>query len=279
MKDKLREVGFVSFLLFLGYLNYGWVFNAFGASHTQKQPASSNSHQAPETDQRGTDSMPLSIKLLNTGKSDKESAQEADAVHETITLTEALVAATVLQFIALIWQGRWIRRSVRAAENALTNLERPYIYVDIATSAASGGDFEGLYFHTVKIICRNYGRSPAILVERATEDACVPTGALPKPLSTTHGILLPEGTAVGAGGESRYKFDKAVESYARDHRKVEEGTHDFFIHGWVRYHDLFGGSHITGFCAKLFRERKRFKESIGFEFTGGKEHNYTRDET
>ena len=82
----------------------------------QEQNRPANSANAAQADQRGTEQSPIAIKLLNTGKSDAEAADEAKRISEKdqldqwsakwiVILTLALVTATVLQFGALLYQG------------------------------------------------------------------------------------------------------------------------------------------------------------------------------
>jgi hypothetical protein len=134
----------------------------------KKQTAPENSPQNTDQDKRGTEDSPLTVKLLNTGKSEPEAAQEAQRIKEQTTrerwatnwsigLTAALVFAAFLQFSGLIGQifvyrkqagimqkalgattkaadaardgADAAKQAARVSEAALTRLERPYLFI------------------------------------------------------------------------------------------------------------------------------------------------------
>ena len=118
------------------------------AQGSQPQPAPGA--QDVGRDQRGTDAAPVVVKLLNSGKSEAEAAAEAERVQEkaaedrwatnwTLGFAGALVLATLLQFLALLWQGRELRKTLRATQRladatllhakALIAIERPALAV------------------------------------------------------------------------------------------------------------------------------------------------------
>jgi hypothetical protein len=94
-------------------------------SPEKQQAARDNSGQETTADKRGTDNLPLSVKLLNTGKSTEEAAKEQQNIDRDFEqkrtadarifwLTFALVIATVLQFAALLFQWWQLKRTVDA---------------------------------------------------------------------------------------------------------------------------------------------------------------------
>jgi hypothetical protein len=98
---------------------------------SKKQTAPENSPQSTDQDKRGTESSPLAIKLLNTGKSEPEAAQEAQRIKEqaarerwatnwTIGLTAALVFAAFLQFSGLVGQIIVYRKQAGIMQKALS---------------------------------------------------------------------------------------------------------------------------------------------------------------
>ena len=46
---------------------------------------------------------------------------------------------------------------------------------------------------------------------------------------------------------------------------------DIFLIGFIRYLDIFGNKHITGYCARFDKDANRFA------LQGGEQYNYTRD--
>jgi hypothetical protein len=116
-----------------------------------------------QANQGASQNAPLNIKLLNTGKTDAEAAQDAHQIDVTNRLTEALIGATVLQFLALIGQGIYLRRSVRVAERALVEVERPWIFRGIVTIRWRDKDAMKPNDWCVKIAWKNVGRMPALI--------------------------------------------------------------------------------------------------------------------
>jgi hypothetical protein len=95
-----------------------------GESHLS-QTGPTPKTQESENDRRGTADAPLIVEVHNPPKTEKEAAEnaaeqnrKASAEWWTIYLTAALVAATLMQFGALSWQGRQLKRSVTVASDA-----------------------------------------------------------------------------------------------------------------------------------------------------------------
>ena len=186
----------------------------------KKQTAPENSPQNTDQDKRGTENSPLTVKLLNTGKSDPEAAQEAQRIKEqtarerwatnwTIGLTAALVFAAFLQFSGLVGQiivyrkqaglmQKALSATTKAADAArdsadvLPAIERPYVLV-------IGGGFLAVSRQVtqdprpiVAYRCGNFGKTPAI-IENLRAGFSRNSNGHPDPpnrVEDTHALLL-----------------------------------------------------------------------------------------
>src|SRR5687767_6071763 len=111
----------------------------------QKTDSPSERPQPSANEQRGSDSLPITVKLLNTGESEDDAKTEAQRIRDeridarrTIRLTEALVWATSLTLIVLVFQSYYLRRSVAHAEQSEERQLRAYIFVDESNWKESG---------------------------------------------------------------------------------------------------------------------------------------------
>lgn len=151
------------------------LFLGGGAQQSPDEQTRSGNNGAPSEDhQPGSEANPIAVKLLNTGESDAAAAQEAKRIAKkdafdksstewTIALTGVLGFATILQFGALFYQGFWLRRSVKVAERALTELERPWVFVHIKPGTQRYIDAFGKECAEVLFEIANYGKAPAII--------------------------------------------------------------------------------------------------------------------
>jgi hypothetical protein len=82
--------------------------------------------QAAQRDQRGTDSFPVSVKLLNSGKTAEERADEAKRIDRQETnndWTMALTGLLALANIGLVLVAIWQRQTLNAQRNAMISQE------------------------------------------------------------------------------------------------------------------------------------------------------------
>ena len=135
----------------------------------QEHPRSEN--QSTSAYQTGTKDRPIFVDVGHTPRSQQEADQEsAKEFRDSATqwgvlgLTGVLAVATVMQFGALLYQGYWLRRSVNVAERALTDLERPYIFVYELSDLKRDNDGRPVISYSAG----NYGKSAAV-IERVRE--------------------------------------------------------------------------------------------------------------
>jgi hypothetical protein len=118
-------------------------------------------NKTPVGDQRGTDQSPISVKILPTAESAERAAAEARREDQKTAnddriarFTERLFWATValsviavFQFLAFLWQGAQLQRTVRATEKEFLASHRPrmrlkHMWLIDQTAWRMGGPFE-----------------------------------------------------------------------------------------------------------------------------------------
>lgn len=222
-------------ILFLSLMVASWAYSP----QVQNAPANRPQPSAPQ--QRGSDSLPITVKLVNTGKTEAEAAQEAQRIEEdrrlanqTYRLNFALFFATVVTLIVLAFQSYWLRRDVRHAELA-TRIDLR-AYVRAALTHHSG---------EVYIRLENVGKTPAQITQFL---ATVYHG----PKSWWKGaqaeeVQTPVALAPGATG-LQGPFD-LPELTPEDQKQMATGDPAWvYVYGVVRYTDVFGSTWSTEYC-------------------------------
>jgi len=173
-----------------------------------KQPSPAASPQKATQQERGSEDSPVVVKVIPTEKSKDELARENAKDKEKLAVDDRIarltrdlafytkqlfVATAALALITLglvilgFRQVRDARRSITAAEDstriaerALTELERPFVGIDIMDSGfKSELVSEEEYYVTLEgnMTFRyiNHGRSPATVIETSDKfDVCIP---------------------------------------------------------------------------------------------------------
>lgn len=228
----------------------------------QKQGATAESTGTANTHQRGTDSAPISVKLLNTGKSDSEATRETRRIKSdekeasrAFVLTVAVVVVSVLQFVALAFTYCIMRGTARRQLSA-------YVGVKV-TKLETGPDG----YVAFKAVMRNYGQTPALDVTISMDRKI-----LPFPLSDTKGLtettdpdphpeasvtINPGTWARGTSSRHRVKITES-ELLAVGSGQTEGGQEiQLYCYGTVRFKDVFGKSHWVNYCAMFGGEFSR----------------------
>ena len=193
------------------------------------------------------------------------------------------IVLVVLTFIATAIAAWASHRSANAARDsadvarlALTNLERPFVYVEIRKEEA-GVEFGYKGFITwgaTQLRFVNCGRSPAIFTRMHVEPTAKEVGIPPdfcNP-SVIGGRSLPSGIVATEARpliESLSLHGHYSES-AQEAVGIDEDV--LWISGFVRYKDFFEVHHITGFAIAFDPERQTWVSS------DDDERNYTRQE-
>ena len=123
--------------------------------------AQANAPQREErasADQRGTENLPLTVKLATSPEADKIARRAADDAHQQardnenlVVITEVLAVLAAFQWAAMLWQGRSISRQVRLAREEFIASHRPIIRVrNIVANRVGSEDIPG-HFQVIKM--------------------------------------------------------------------------------------------------------------------------------
>ena len=231
-----------------------------GVGEQHNQPPASE-HQDTKPDRRGTIDAPLIVEMHNPPKTDQQAAENAAEEERkastdrwTIRLTVALVVATGLQFLALGYQGYWLRRTVKVAERSLTDLEAPFIYIEITRHGIfhhgpQQTDYGDLRFRFV-----NHGRTPAHIIKFAESIAVVRIEQTPLALKTNKAEpkVMPWGVVAPPNGGATYEFSHSfLDDGTFGVLKVDEQS--VFFLGWFVYKTIFDTEYALGSASNLIR--------------------------
>jgi hypothetical protein len=156
---------------------------------TPINPAAAHGQEA-ETSQRGTEASPFAVKLMNTGQSDAQAAEnkqranakvmfERDATNKTINLTLGLVIVGILQAFAILYTALVTNKAANAAKTAADAAitgQRPWIKIDIEHTSSLIDDGNGVRLEFNAIV-ENVGATPATNVEAYIGMACGPNAS------------------------------------------------------------------------------------------------------
>jgi hypothetical protein len=272
-----------------------------------KQPSPKTGQQNSAQQERGTDNSPVVVKVIPTEKSKDDLAREIEkqeSDRQLVKLTGDLAKYTWLLFVAtgllgLVTAGlvilgfrqvRDARRSIKAAEDstriaerALTELERPYIFIFGVGQVREDGDSHEFF---VEYTVVNYGKMPAI-IEGAWIDFVIDNKGeppIPPLLYDGHSLLS---SPILQSGERRENIcayaplGMAKETLAVN-INVKTGAEtacpdfnipdgfDVFFRATISYHGPSSKGHETG-ALWLFNPG-----SFEFAQRGGEEYNYTK---
>jgi hypothetical protein len=171
--------------------------------------------------------------------------------------------------------------SAIVAKKALTDLERPHVYVSVVESGVEmprpGGTASGpAMAHLTRIVIEiaNYGRTPAALTEIYWDVDTAESGSGPVVIdpSSTETRKLPVGV-IAVDGKSYCESSNMFSRFSvGDRVKIAEGLSSLWCFGFVRYADIFGGRYIVGF--------NMVYDPLGHRFVirGDEDRNYSRVE-
>lgn len=253
-------------------------------SQRQKQP------QPPRADQRGTEQLPLVVKVMPAVKSAEETAKEnrdkqqkseidrklVDFNGDLDNYTKLLAWVAGLQVLALFAQATFLgftlkntARAATAAKNssdATIALERPCLFVTRTHLGEAHVEADRTISHFCDYSIENYGRSPAVLIEQ-----CVDLRFLPElPDEPTYIHVVPSRRVIYHGEPAD---DFKVSLSQTEGRLSGDTGHQLYLVGYFCYEDVFGATIRTGFCY-------RFDDITGRLIRdGGNAYNYDSRKT
>jgi hypothetical protein len=163
--------------------------------------------------------------------------------------------------------GLWYvtQQSARIAERALTDLEAPVIglkIVDTGLLVIRSGDEISVSERRDALVYRfvNYGRTPAILLNRKDKLQVCKKGDLPtREWAADRNKTYPYGVLIGPGKKSDTSRRLFKEYTSEDEMLgVIDGGNTLFLIGILQYRDVFKKNFEMGFCAAFNREAGRF---------------------
>jgi hypothetical protein len=169
------------------------------------------------------------------------------------------------------------RQSADIARRALTELERPYVIVRVPISDIKVNEI-GNYssFGHARWDVFNYGRTPALLVERITRWKVEVDGNLPYTIdpNIAKGLPFPEGCL--ASRETPYSENHnyfiELDGYQDIYGARAGHRHQIWCFGYLRYRDILDGVYVNGFALVYDHIGERFVH------IGPPNLNYTRVE-
>jgi hypothetical protein len=168
--------------------------------------------------------------------------------------------------------GLWLqaRRSARIAERALTELEAPFVFVDITLPGIGVRPDGGVNWGPLQWNVVNYGRTPASLLETLGEIRIIAFEQTPDPIRPVDhpGQQLPYGVvAPPNGGRAERGFNPAAAVFTQTGPPGRPfTTHSPFFLGFVRYEDIFGKTFILGFCFIFERHSGTWVRMLGDDY-------------
>jgi hypothetical protein len=155
-------------------------------------------------------------------------------------------------------------KSAAIAERALTELEGPFVVVDIIKS---GLDFGSEDTATLEYVFRNYGRTPASILEIYSNIAFIDVNSKvfhPIDRSSVRGDPMPYGIIAPPGGITLNTFKEKIskKGFGDQQFNVSSPSKSCHFFGFVVYSDIFGQIYTTGFKLQARLHRK------GWDFMG-----------
>jgi hypothetical protein len=248
-----------------------------GREGSQTQSQSKEAQQQRADDQRGTDQMPLSVKVMPTSESEEKTARDTKDREEKMELdrnlvqfngdmayyTKVLAWVAGLQLFALIVQAIVFaftlgatRKAADAARGALIATARPKIIVRRVEAHFPLPPRRSV---SAQFRITNVGGNGAILVERnAILVASIQQGGQPFPeypigSATKDGHRLESGDFV-ADPDTFF----ASASIDPSEEEIRSGTSMLFLVGYVKYRDEAGVVREMGFGRKFDPKTNRF---------------------
>jgi len=201
-----------------------------------------------------------------------EQRRMSKAAEYGIALNSIQVGLSILTLLGLAATIYYTRKTAVVAERALTELERPFVYVEMPTNSfESVNEGRSTTFEKMFLICTNRGRTPAELLDFEELTPELEKGMWPEPIKINTGNrTLPPGcvSSEGAPYPLKLEFIKRWEN-SMTRGKLGIDTNQFIL-GYVRYRDIFGAQYVVGFCGIYDIVGRRFV------LRGDENYNYAK---
>jgi hypothetical protein len=215
--------------------------------------------------------------------SDNSAPEKGWSVHDPNTIIA--VFTVILAFVGAAQVGvgvfQWLTycrqaRIMESQQNLTVDLQRPYVYGRVTkTGLTPTTSFfgENLQRGILELCVDNIGTTPANLTRIEWGIFTAPTGDIPAPIDSASvgGRELPVGT-IAVKGEPYFEQEKLALRFIEEQKDIMEFKRSVWVIGFVRYSDIFGKNHISGFAHALDLIHERFVRR------GGDRYNYAREE-
>ena len=226
------------------------------------KPHAAKGTQKAKQDQRGTASSPLVVDVRPVRKTEAEVAQdtkdrddrEKDARRSflfnllLVLFNGALAVGTILLWIVTGRAARAAEASAKASMTALTDLERPWVFIKGAhiKRRENQGEPRIPNYYWISFVARNVGRTPAIVEEcivKVHDSKAAPD--IPDYGEPTIHLRCPATVEVGAEFET-----SAFGPPSQPGVNLEDAT-EYVIYGRITYRELNGKEHRSGFSFQV----------------------------
>jgi hypothetical protein len=185
------------------------------------------------------------------------------------------VLAGVTAILAISTIGLWIVTwtAGKTAKRGLESLERPIVFGGITETGIAAADGR-LTQNNLRLSISNSGRTPARLRRIEWDIRLAPSGGIAEPIDPTKmaGRELPVGILCVPGGPYE-EVEKLFPRFSQaDSDEVRFQRQTVWVLGFVRYEDVFGQHHLSGFALAYDQIGRRFVRR------GGDRYNYERVE-
>jgi hypothetical protein len=264
---------------------------------SKQGPAKAEQPSSPQQ-QVGSEKSPAFVRIIGSEKTQQEldaDKEKQQSDRQLVKLTGDLASYTWLLFLATavlalgtgalvvfgFLQAHDARQSIIAAEKsagiaerALTELEAPFLAINIIQPGIHWGGPQRVTFDDLKFVIANYGRTPAQVLELIEAVIQVPIGTSVPVLdpSKTHGNPMPYGVVAPPSSQTQeFKTVTNINFFEGSSGSVfADVTQRAYFRGFVRYKDLFAGHFVLGFCFFFDGRENRWV------LMGGDKHNYCR---
>jgi len=256
----------VRWLLFSLVLAFGIATSQEPIPSPTKDTESSKTHvakgkQKAKQDQRGTANSPLVVDVIRPQKNEAEAAQDSKDHNDKATearfsfwfnfllvlFNGILAVSTVLLWLVTGRAARAAEESAKASVIALTDLERPWIFIEkthIKRREDAGTPIVPNYYW-ISFVCRNVGRAPAIVEECIIKIQDIKT--LPEIPDYSDPIHLGCPATISVGTDFETSVVGPPSQPGVDPNKATE----YVIYGRLIYKELGGKRHHSRFAVQV----------------------------
>jgi hypothetical protein len=223
------------------------------------QQTQSTAPQQPAYDQRGTEQVPLIVRIIPTQKTKEESDQEAKDREDKSAndrelirysryldiLTAIIIAVGALQLVVFGYQAWALRQTVKTME--LT--ERPHMLVSALNFSGikTPPDQAGMVKLSIEYKIHNYGRSPAFLKKSSLHFAVAEKLSEPPAYPDTKAVRFI--VAVNGWYGSVGPNEAFVDGFSI--RNIFTGDGEFFVWGMLEYSGTIPLVHKSRFAYRM----------------------------